>query len=438
MSRRTIATLDHVLDLLLDVVCLVDTQGRFVFLSAASERLFGYPPDELEGRAMIDLVHPDDRRRTLEAAARVMAGDSEQHFENRYLRRDGRVVHVMWSARWSPEHQLRVAVARDVTELRRAERLQSAVYRIAEAAHQAEGLDALYREVHRVIGNLLPAACMAIALRDSAGALLRFAYWADEDHANPGPQALDSDALAAVVVREGRSFAVPPTPAGRHGRIGVPLRDGSGVIGALIIGAGSSEWGDPASDHDLLELVSTQVAAAIERKQGAVRLEYRALHDALTELPNRTLIHDRIDMALARAKRDGLRFAVLYLDLDGFKAINDHWGHDAGDAVLRAVAARFRNSLREADTVARVGGDEFAILLERVSEAADVVAVVRMLRAALAPPFEIPPHGDARVGVSIGVACYPDDGIDRDQLLSAADAAMYAAKRRSSRARRKA
>lgn len=157
METNTYAALTGFVDLLLDAICVVDAQGRFVFVSAASERIFGYLPHELVGRKMIDLVHPEDRERTLAAANEIMAGQPNVGFENRYVRKDGQVVHIMWSARWSEVDHLRIAVARDVTERKRSESMRTALFRISEAAHVASDLPALFKDIHRVIGDLLPA-----------------------------------------------------------------------------------------------------------------------------------------------------------------------------------------------------------------------------------------------------------------------------------------
>ncbi len=110
--------MENLLDLMVDMVCVVDPHGRFLYLNRSCEALLGCTPEELLGRYMIELVHPDDRGPTLLTVWRIMQGNPEMHFENRYVRKDGRVVHVMWSARWSEEHQFRVAVGRDVSALR--------------------------------------------------------------------------------------------------------------------------------------------------------------------------------------------------------------------------------------------------------------------------------------------------------------------------------
>src|SRR6185503_16520659 len=124
METTAITPLGKILDLLLDAICVVDAEGRYVFVSAAFERIFGYAPEEVIGRRMIELVHPADRDTTLQTANGIMSGNPEYHFENRYVRKDGEIVHIMWSARWSEDHRLRIAVARDITRRKRAEAIQ--------------------------------------------------------------------------------------------------------------------------------------------------------------------------------------------------------------------------------------------------------------------------------------------------------------------------
>ena len=149
--------LEQVIDLLLDAVVIVDAEGRYVYVSAAYERIFGYAPEEVIGRQMIHLVHPEDRDKTMAAVREIMAGQDKTTLENRYIRKDGEVVHIMWSARWVPEHGVRIAVARDVSARVRAEATQAAVYAISEAAQAAGSLQSLYRTIHHVLGGLLPA-----------------------------------------------------------------------------------------------------------------------------------------------------------------------------------------------------------------------------------------------------------------------------------------
>ena len=157
------------------------------------------------------------------------------------------------------------------------------------------------------------------------------------------------------------------------------------------------------------------------------RMRQLAMHDPLTGLPNRDLLEDRIGLALATARREGERLAVLMLDLDRFKQVNDSLGHAAGDELLRQVAQRLRELLREEDTVARIGGDEFAVLLPRLAASRDATQVARMLVASLCAPFGVEGR-QVSIGVSLGIALFPTHGRDPAALLRRADAALYRAK----------
>lgn len=157
------------------------------------------------------------------------------------------------------------------------------------------------------------------------------------------------------------------------------------------------------------------------------RLNYLAFHDSLTSLPNRSLFYDRIYHSLARARRSNCKVALLLLDIDRFKNINDSHGHDAGDLLLKAIAVRLSEGVRDMDTVARLGGDEFVIVLEGVYDIQDVALIADKLLGALALPINISGH-DICTSVSIGVSVFPDDGTETDELLKNADVAMYKAK----------
>jgi diguanylate cyclase (GGDEF)-like protein/PAS domain S-box-containing protein len=429
-----------VMDLLLDVICVVDPQGRFLFVSAACERVFGYTAQEMLGRPMIELVHPDDRARTLNAVDEIVAGDHKPNFENRYVRKDGRVVHIMWSARWSPADRVRVAVARDVTERKRAESMQAALYAISEAAFAAEDLLALFQRVHQIIGELLPAINFFVALYDAAEDSLSFPYYVDECDAAPAAGRLDSGTLSADVIRTGQALRLtrdtaalaatefqPDVGSAAVDWLGVPLSSSTGVIGALVVKSRSAQAHYTAADIELLKFVSTQVAAAIERKQAEARLQHMARHDPLTDLPNRSLILDRLTTALARARRDRTRLSLLYLDLDTFKHVNDSFGHTAGDSLLQEVARRLKCCVRESDTVGRMGGDEFVVLLGGIHSPEQVSLVAEKIRLALCQPFDLAGRPLA-ISPSIGIAHHPEHGDDGEQLIRRADEAMYAAK----------
>jgi diguanylate cyclase (GGDEF)-like protein len=158
-----------------------------------------------------------------------------------------------------------------------------------------------------------------------------------------------------------------------------------------------------------------------------------AHHDALTGLPNRALLQDRFRQAMSQAKRHRKLVAMLFVDLDGFKNVNDTLGHDAGDKLLCAVAARLVDSIRGADTVCRYGGDEFVIMLPEVEDPAMAAAAAEKIRAQLSEPGVIDGH-QIRLTASIGTALYPVDGKNYEQLIKHADHAMYGAKDRNCRA----
>jgi diguanylate cyclase (GGDEF)-like protein/PAS domain S-box-containing protein len=163
------------------------------------------------------------------------------------------------------------------------------------------------------------------------------------------------------------------------------------------------------------------------RKREEQELYDLATHDALTGLANRSFFSERFRHAMVRAKRAGLRVGLLYLDLDGFKPVNDSLGHKCGDKLLQTVARRLKRSVREEDTVARLGGDEFAVILEHLSRPRDAAATAKKLLHAVARPYLLERH-KARVTASIGITIYPFDGEDVETLVNRADGAMYRAK----------
>lgn len=433
------------MDLLLDVVCVVDRDSFFLYVSAASERVFGYKPKEMVGRPVIEFVHPDDRKKTLSTIGEILYGEQKTHFENRYIRKDGKVVHIMWSARWYESDQVRIAVARDITEKKRAESKQKAVYAISEAAHEPGDLPALLKRIHEVIKELLPADNFAVAIRDPETGKLSFPYYADEYNTTPSPQMPDADKVTAQVITSGSAILVTPETIESFTRqsdtvftksacnwLGVPLKSAEGITGALVVYSYSDEEGYGDQDRELLEFVSDQVAAAVELRKAFTRLEYMAQYDQLTGLPNRALFLDRLKTSLSKARRNRSHLGVLYLDLDEFKQVNDTFGHSMGDKVLREVAKRLLSCVRESDTVARLGGDEFVVLLNDIQHPGDTDLIVEKIHLSLETPYRL--EGlTFRMSSSIGAAVYPENGKDVESLIHFADKAMYNVKKTDTR-----
>jgi diguanylate cyclase (GGDEF)-like protein len=167
-----------------------------------------------------------------------------------------------------------------------------------------------------------------------------------------------------------------------------------------------------------------------ERKRIQDLTWHQANFDSLTNLPNRSLLFDRLSKECALARRNTQQVALLFIDLDGFKLVNDNHGHKAGDRVLQEVARRWQACVREADTVARLGGDEFAVVLGGLQTLDAVAGMAEKLIAAMNTPVELPQGASCRVGASIGIGIYPRDATEVDALLTLADAAMYASKAR--------
>ena len=197
-------------------------------------------------------------------------------------------------------------------------------------------------------------------------------------------------------------------------------KDGSEIWVALTVAARRDPGGRRLYDVSVVEDITA-------RKVAEERVQYLATHDGLTGLPNRAMFAQLVTLAVESAKRHDSKIAVLFIDLDRFKIINDSLGHDAGDVLLREMAARLRDCLRGSDVVARLGGDEFVVLLQDVSNPSDVSAIARQLLSAIMRPIEI--HGqECRVTASIGICLHPDRGQEDHSVIKNADLAMYAAK----------
>jgi diguanylate cyclase (GGDEF)-like protein len=319
--------------------------------------------------------------------------------------------------------------------------MRLAVQEIFEATYKVEDLGDMLREIHTIVGTLLPASNFFVALYDAQKDELSFPYYVDARHEAPKPQRLEAGTLCAELIRSGRPLWI--TPESRMSPdllaradvgpstlywLGVPLQGRNGMVGALVVRGYSSEVQYSDQDMRLLQFLSIQVAAAVERKQMFARLEHAALYDPLTELPNRRLFQDRLQNALTLARRDEGKVALLYLDIDQFKQVNDDYGHGIGDLLLQEVAKRITACVRESDTVGRIGGDEFLVLLHGVQSAQDAYVVAETIRTMLCRPYLL---DDVEVIAtpSIGIALYPEHSDDYRQLIRYADEAMYSAKR---------
>lgn len=420
MDKHLLDSFSEYVHLLLDAICAVDEESRVLYVSQGAERIFGYTPAEMIGMKMRDLLHPEDQLKTQQSISAVMQDRQLIDFENRYFRKDGQIVHLLWSTSWSEKHQMRLGVARDITRIKQAEEMQTALLAISDAVYRSHGIKQICQQTFRQLNNHLPLATFCIAdkqhgnddwhpLFESVGGCFNGARPMMD-------QAIKRNQIRLELIENSLLLAIPFTIAS----------EGLGIL-LLALTDAAYQLTDP--HQALLRFTADQIATAIERQQTVDRLEHLALYDALTGLPNRQLFQDRVQSALLRARRESTLFALLYLDLNKFKQANDQYGHAAGDVVLQTVANRIKASVRETDTVVRFGGDEFVILLDAVDSRAAAESVAEKISDVLAEPYQWQ-HHQIELSASIGLALFPEQGEEIQQLITAADEAMYQAKKR--------
>ena len=435
------AELGDIFDLMLDALCVVDRGGHFMFVNAAFTRIFGYEVEEVIGKPMSSLIFAPDRERTVSKVKDILGGEPTTLFENRWSCKDGRVVNIMWSAQWSEQYQVRIAIGRDVTEYKRGQYEQVAIYAISEAAYSSADLTQLLQRVHHFVGEWIPSANVLLALVDRETKEASFHYaevMFDHDleacRVAAGP--LIESIMETGQVQVGFGQETPAAGNGIGGdpalnlhSLAIPLRVDNETIGALIVQKDftGAAYGD--KQIELLQFAALQIAGFLQRKDMETQLQFMAGHDALTRLPNRTLFLDRFKIALSLARRHDCLLALLFVDLNGFKGINDRYGHLCGDAILSECARRLEKCIRASDTVTRFGGDEFVVMLHTSSlEIDNIHSISEKISRTISEPMTFD-GVSISVSASIGVAHYPEHGSTLEELMNHADKAMYAAKR---------
>lgn len=339
-------------------------------------------------------------------------------------------------------------IKHSVAQLEYASRLQKALFNIASLSYNSENPQEFYRQLHHNVNSLIYADNFFIALYDHDTEVLHFPYYADlYQQISPDqfyPKEILSHSLTGYVFRtdqplladKGRLTDLQQSQQIRaYGTmpecwLGVPFKSEDHVHGVVVVQSYDAARHYQKTDLELLQFVSQHICSALERVFVQQRLVHQALHDALTNLPNRLLFLDRVRQSFKRRRRypDHV-VAVAYLDLDRFKMVNDTLGHQTGDEFLIAVSQLLKRCLRQNDTLARLGGDEFAILLDDVQTEADVAEVMQRIGHQLSQTIVLKQH-KLQTSASIGVALanIHTDLDDTDELIRRADIAMYQAK----------
>lgn len=433
-----------------DCVFLLDRRQRLVDCNNAAARLFGLPDKHaLAGRSADEFFSADasdpahaGRQRAIEAA---LAGEPQQC---EWMLRHGGKSHtgeITLSRVIVGSEPLLLCMFRDISARKRNEEEQKGQNRILHILASGADLHAILTEIIQFVEHRAPhSRCMMLLVNEERS---RFAWGA-----GPSIPPTLMRHMSGLPIREGNSAAseavltqypVMVDDTGTHALMremrALLIENGIHACGSWpimgkrgqILGAFSMLFhshGIPSAEDVQLVGISTNLAGiAIESRRAEDRIKHLAHYDALTGLPNRLLYLQHLNRALAQAERTQKKLGVLFLDLDRFKNINDTFGHDAGDAVLHSVSANFRHCLRDADMIARAGGDEFIILVGDYAEPRMLGEIAERLLIEAARPFDIDGQ-ECQLSASIGIAAYPADGLTAQMLLKNADIAMYCAK----------
>ncbi len=452
---RTVAneriTLQTLVDWVPDNLWVKDVHSRFVLCNKATARRMGRSAEEVIGKSDMELVAPElaagfsaDEQRIVETGRPMI--DKEEYIVDE----NGQKTWILTTKIPLRNDQDKiigvVGISRDISDRRRADILRDSQARILENIAINAPLETVLEDLIRLVEMQIPGTSGTIQLTDHNGMLLRHgaaphvaaAFVKAMDGTRIGPNAGPGGAAVyrseTVVISD---MTTDPLMDDFRDQVAANVYRSCWSIPIIsptekplgVFTLYHEQTGDPDEAELHIGAAACHIAGiAIERKLSEERIRFMANHDALTGLPNRALLQDRLEQALRYAQRADHWVTVAFIDLDNFKIINDTLGHTAGDELLKTVASRMVSCLRSVDTVVRIGGDEFVVLLvDQQKSVENVSATVAKIRAAIGVPLEIGGQ-TLRVSSSIGLANYPNDGKDADTLLANADAAMYRAK----------
>ena len=390
-----------------DLIVRCDSQGTITYANHASSRIFGVAAPLCTGKQIFDLVHPDDRTMMRHLFGRWVHGsDTTDALECRVINPAGQIRYLLWSTTIRRDEADRVlefsSIARDITGNKHAEQglqLASMVYQSS-----SEGI-VVTDPANRIVA-VNPA-------------FVKMTGYSAEEVIGQTPRILKSgrheqifyDAMWDALLQNGNW----------QGELWNKRKNGELYVAWLTI---NTTYNDDKSVRYFVGMSSD----ITQRKESERLIWQQANFDAVTGLPNRNLFREHLEMEIRKAHRAGQQMALLFLDLDHFKDVNDTLGHDMGDTLLQEAAKRLRSCVRESDVVARLGGDEFTLILGELDEPADIERVAQDILQKLSEPFRLREEM-VHISVSIGITFYPEDAVIIEDLLKNADQAMYAAKK---------
>lgn len=440
------------------------TEGRYVTVNPMLARIYGYDsPDDLI-QSLVDIEHQlyVNPQRRLEFVQLMQEKGVLWGFESQVYRKDGKIIWISECARavYNAQGQLvgYEGTVEDITRRKQAEEqllkrdnllqgvaqatnylltipdLQRAIPRALAILGDAAGTDRVYiyeNHPHPETGEL----CMSLRYewtREGIPQGIDKPYWQNLPYGDYGTQrwyeAFQQGKSVGGVIRD---FSLAEQELLRRDQIVsilmVPIAVNDQLWGYIGFDECATERHWSASEESILVAIAARMGGAIKRQHTEEQMRYQAYHDALTGLPNRMAFDQRLGMALARARRNGEILAVMFLDLDRFKTINDTLGHAVGDLLLQQTTHRLSSCLREEDTIARWGGDEFTLILPGIKSSEDATRIARRISQALKPAFHLS-NQDLYITCSIGISLYPFNGSDAETLLKHADVALYRAK----------
>ncbi|MDY0292715.1 MAG: EAL domain-containing protein [Desulfuromonadaceae bacterium] len=406
----------------------IANSSRQTLINSSIEQVYSGERAELGARTDAK-VFTEEQAHTYETSLKCASGELKHVLFNKapFFDSSGRVAGL-------------VATIQDITTIKQ---IESAIQSLVEGTLGYAGT-ACYRRVAQQLCDWFGASCCIVGQCLSNGRIRALASFQDGvnheeydfDPTNTPCQLVINSGM--FISREGLLQRFPHTPMvvklQAQGYAGTPVygRDGK-IIGVLSV-LSRTRIDNLQRAEDVMAIMAARVGAEIERQQSdrelrenRDHLDFLVYHDQLTHLPNRKLFRDHVQHALSRARRTRQQVGILFLDLDHFKKINDSLGHEVGDVVLQCISERLQNIARSGDTVARISGDEFAILIDRVTSSEEVVRFAQAINRTLAEVIEIEDY-KLFVTASVGISMYPQDAKDGESLLKAADAAMYQAK----------